>query len=164
MRTRRFRLLLLTFCVAALADLTAKPQRMSVQLRSDVLRATPEFMTKSVGTIKYADVVTVLETKGAWVKVQSPSNKTGWVHISALSKKTIKATAGDTEASKKVSSGEMASATKGFSPEAEAGFRKNNPKISFAAVDKMEKTKVSLQDVEAFLKAGRVEGPKGGAK
>lgn len=155
---------LILSCFLASSALAAKPKIMSVQLRTDMLRATPEFMTKSVGTVKYADRVTVLETKGAWMKVTSPDNKTGWVHSSALSKKEIPVADGESEATTGVSSGEMANAGKGFSPEAEKGWKEKNPKISFVAVDKMEKAKVAPKDVETFLKQGLVEGTKGGAK
>lgn len=164
MSTRRCcTLLLLLFVLTSLA-IAAKSKPMSVQMSKGDIRSIPEFFGSVVDTVKYADLVTVDETKGSWVKVVSPSGKTGWIHSSALTADKLKAEAGDTDVASSVSAGEMATSTKGFCPEAEAGFKKNNPNLSFDAVDRMEKVKISIEQIQAFLKQGQVEGPKGGAK
>ena len=64
---------------AALAD-----NLMSIQIKNGHLRATPSFLGKIVAELNYAEQVTVLEKKDAWLKVRtSVKNAEGWLHSSA---------------------------------------------------------------------------------
>lgn len=140
-------------------------KKMSVQIREGKLRSTPSFLGTTVATVKYGDRFTVSSRKGVWIKVTNPDTKTsGWIHESALTKKRIKLKAGSKDADVAASSGELALASKGFSSDVEAQFKSKNKDIDFSWIDKMEKIKVSPAKAKAFLKAGKVETPNGGAR
>ena len=95
------------------------------------------------------------------MKVVSADGKlNGWMHSSLLTKKKVKMETAD-GAKLAASSGEMASATKGFTPEVEQTYRDKNPKISFEWVDKMEAIKVDDADLAKFLKDGGVTPKEG---
>ena len=155
--------LLLVTLLTSIA-IAAKPKLMSIQIGNGDLRSTPEFWGAIVAPVKYTERVTVVESKGSWTKVTAPSGKTGWIHSSALTTTKLKDNSGDTDVASTASDGEMADTSRGFSPEAEKGLREKNPNLSFDAVDRMQQAKVSIEQVQAFLKQGQVEGPKGGAK
>ena len=61
------------------------------------------------------------------------------------------------------SSGELALAGKGFNSEVEAQFKEQNEAVNFAAVDLLEKIRITTRQIQLFLKAGNVV-PKGGVE
>jgi len=165
MLRRRRSTLVLLLLLAVCAVVAVAADRMNVHCKRAILRPVPDvFATRSLGEIHYGDSVTVVKKAKDWIQVTSSEGKTGWVHVSALTKKKVKASGDAKAAGKGFSGDEMAGSISGFSPEAEAGFKKNNPNISFDVVDKMEKNKVSMPEIVEFMKAGQVEGPKGGSK
>ncbi|AGF79079.1 SH3 domain-containing protein [Desulfocapsa sulfexigens DSM 10523] len=132
----------------------------SVQVRSSQLRKSPSFLGKIISTVHYGDRLAVLETKDSWLKVDARGNQ-GWLHSSAMTTKEIvlKPHAGDI--SKAADSDEIALAGKGFNRQVEKKFRQRNANANFNMVDKMEKSSVSQEEIEAFLKAGNLH-PTGG--
>lgn len=147
--------------VAALA-FAAAPTTMSVQVKNGQLRATPSFLGKIVAPVVYGAQVQVLETQGEWNKV-SGAGATGWIHNSALSRKKIVMNAGQQTAQTGASSDELALAGKGFNSDIESQFKNGNKSVDYTWVDKMEKIKVSPEEVVAFLKEGGVKPVEGGA-
>lgn len=161
MLSRRYLAALALVMVAAVA-LAAAPTTMSVQVKNGQLRVTPSFLGKIVAPVGYGVQVQVLETQGEWNKV-SGAGATGWIHNSALSRKKIVMTAGQQTAQTGASSDELALAGKGFNSDVEAQFKKDNKSVDFTWVDKMEKYKVSPENVMEFLKDGGVKPAEGGA-
>ena len=150
--------------LALVAGATAKPVTMSLQVRQGDLRSSPSFLGTIVGTAAYGDRFTVAEERGAWRRVTADEGAlTGWLHSSALTRKTVKLKAGETDADVAASSGELALAGKGFNAEVEAKFREQNTDANFAAVDLIEAIRISARQMQAFLKAGNVVS-KGGAE
>jgi uncharacterized protein YgiM (DUF1202 family) len=147
--------LLIGLLVAAVPAAHAAPATMSVQVREGQLRATPTFLGRPVASVNYGDRVSVEQTEGVWTKVTSPGGDTGWIHQSALTSKKVvmKASAEDVGA---VASGEeLALAGKGFNSDVEADFKSKN-NIDFTWIDRMERIKVSQDEMAKFLKDGGV--------
>ncbi len=158
------RVMLIAGLGAALAcPAWAGTTQMSVQVRNGQVRATPSFLGSIVAPVAYGERVTVVQTQGEWMKVSTTGGKTGWIHNSALSKKTIVMKAGDQNVQTGASGDELALAGKGFNSDVEAQFKANNKDVDFTWVDKMEKMKVSPEESAAFLKEGGLKPSEGGA-
>lgn len=149
------------FCVMLNTQILAAGTKMSVQVRDAKVKAEPAPFSRVIGSATLADQVTIIGEKGTWSKVRLSSGVTGWLPTSSLTRKKLKLQAADASTKTSASSGEMALATKGFNPQVEEAFKKNNKDISFEWVDKMEKDKFSLKEIKKFLKKGEVE-PRGG--
>lgn len=133
------------------------PVTMSVQVKSGQVRATPSYLGKVTGDLAYGDQVTILKEQGEWRQVQTKAGQTGWVHVSALSKKKIVLSSGNTTAQTSTSGDELALAGKGFNSDVEAQFKAQNKDIDFTWIDKMEKIKVDTQESVTFLKEGGLQ-------
>jgi uncharacterized protein YgiM (DUF1202 family) len=116
-----------------------------------------------VAPLSYGDRVQVLETKNEWMNVTGPGGQSGWVHSSALTKKTIAMTSGTQDVQTGASGDELALASKGFNSDVEADFKSKNKNVDFTWVDKMEKFKVQPREMQSFLKEGGVKPSEGGA-
>lgn len=144
--------------VLSTSTLQAKTKTMSVQVDQREIRSGSTFFDRVVGKVSYGDRVEILQTKSGWSKVKTQkTGLTGWIHSSALTKKKIKLSAGDKDVASGASSEEVALAGKGFNPSVEKEYRKQNPKIDFAPVDKMEKMKIPAKDIKSFFDKGGVK-------
>lgn len=158
---KRYLMMILAASLCLPTAARAGASQLYVQVRSGEVRATPSHLGKLTGTAALGTQMTIQENKGAWMKVASADGKlTGWMHSSLLTKKEVKMEAAD-GAKLAASSGEMASATKGFTPEVEKAYRDKNPKIDFTWVDKMEAIKVNDADLAKFLKDGALTPKEG---
>ena len=143
--------------------MAAPPTNMSVQIRKGSLRAAPSFLGKITGPVGYGDRVTVLEEKGAWRRVAAPSGDRGWIHLSALTEKRIVLQAGGADVQTSARADEVALAGKGFSEQVETAYRRRNPQLKYAWLDRMEGYAVSAEEMAAFLRDGGLD-PKGGVQ
>lgn len=137
-------------------------EQLSVQVRDGQVRNNPSFLGAIVATLHYGDRVSSLQTTNSWVEVALPGGKKGWMHLSALTEKEIVLNANAEQVKQSASSNELALAGKGFNKQVEEQFRKQNSHANFAGVDAMESYRVSMQEIERFLKEGGLT-PKGGA-
>ena len=137
---------------------------MSVQLKTADLRQQASPFGAIAGSLAYGDRVLVLEQSGPWCKVKKAvdGDAAGWLHITALTEKTIQLTAGADTATK-ATSDEVAIAGKGFNSQVESQYKKDNAKLDFAAIDKMEKIKIPMKEIETFVSEAGLAA-KGGAK
>lgn len=126
---------------------------MSVQVRKADARATPSFLGPLVVSLPYGTPVEVLEERGDWRQVTG-GGKTGWLHISALTKGKIDMKAGATDAAAKATSDELALAGKGFNRQVENQYKRKNPKLDYAWMDRMEGMTVTEQEMTTFLLEG----------
>ena len=149
--------------VAVSVFAAAGPATMSVQVKNGQIRGTPSFLGQVVAPLNYGDKVQVLETRNEWSKVTGPGGQTGWIHGSALTKKKIVMNAGAQDVQTGASGDELALASKGFNSDVEADFKAKNKTIDFVWVDKMEKMKVSSEQMREFLREGGVKPSEGGA-
>ncbi len=161
------RCLLFTLCLGLLAvpaALGADTGRMSVQVKQSQIRTAPSFMARIVATLQYGDRVNTLSSQGTWTQVFVPTGSvSGWVHISALTKKKIVLKAGATDVSQTATSDELALAGKGFNKKVEGEYRTKNQNLDYAWVDRMEKITVTNNGIRKFLKEGEIS-PKGGVQ
>ncbi len=140
----------------------ALAERMSVQVQDGQVRATPSFLGAVTAKLPYGAAVEAQAEQNGWIPVRTEAGQQGWMHKASLSKKKIVMTAGGAGATG-ASSDELALAGKGFNSDVEAQFKKQNPSVNFAAVDRMAKIKIAPQEMQQFLTAGSVK-PAGGAK
>ena len=106
------------------------------------------FLAKIVARLSYGERVEMLESKGAWVRVGLITADTeGWMHGSALTKKTIILRPGAEDVSLAASSDEIALAGKGFNRQVEGEFRTRNPDIDFSWIDRMERMSVTPEQM-----------------
>lgn len=164
-RTRFFALLFLAAAAGAFAAEgaagAAQPQ-MSVKVKETQLRATPSYIGKIVAALGYGDRVTILEKQKDWARVSFPAKKAeGWVNLSALQDKAIVLKAGAETVERTASSGEVALAGKGFNSEVEAKYKQDN-KLDYTWVDKMEAYRATPQQVAAFFAQGGLSIEGGG--
>jgi hypothetical protein len=155
---RRGRLLIVVVGLLALPVLAALAQ-ITVMVKESKLRATPASYAKPVGTVSYGQKLEVLESKDDWHRV-TVAGTTGWLHRSAVTTKKVDVGKSASVGTSKVSSDEVTLAGKGFNPQVESEYKKRHPGSNFAAVDEMEKLKVSEDEVRRFVEAGQ----KGGAR
>jgi len=159
------RLHLLVAALLLLAAAAAVADEMSVTVKQTPVRDKPSFLGKTLGTLFYADRVTVLDqsVKG-WVKVQGPDGKLqGWVSASALQAKKIVLAAGSQNVNQSASSGEVALAGKGFNEDVEKQYKADG-KLDYTWVDRAEQIDVSPDQLSAFIAQGRLAAPEGGAQ
>jgi hypothetical protein len=137
---------------------------MSVQVKTCQLRDKPSFLGKIVTNLAYADQVTVKQENKDWYEVVPVNKKTsGWVHVSALSKKEIVLKPGSRDIANAASSDELALAGKGFNKQVENDFKKKNKNADFTWVDRMEKIVISTNEMQSFLHDGGLKVEGGGA-
>ena len=161
MNLKRFWGTLGVFALSVGVTLAATVSIMNVQINKADLRETPSYLGKIITSLAYGDKVSVQSQNGAWMQV-SAAGQSGWLHNSALTRKTIVMKSG-TGAQTTASSGEMALAGKGFNSDVEKQFKDNHKEINFAPVDKMEKIKIPIADLQEFAKEGKLQSA-GGAK
>ncbi len=158
----RFRMAL-AVTIATTAVAAARAERLNVQVREAVLRATPSALGAPVASAKYAEPVTVEERRPGWVRVRTAAGVSGWLHESAVTARRLALRGGDETVAAGASTREVALAGKGFSEEVEREFRKTNAQADFQWVDRMERFVVDYSRVAAFLREGGV-APKGGTR
>ncbi len=147
---------ILAFALCGMAWAT-EPTVMSVQVRIAHLRATPSYLGARTASADYADQVTILQTEGEWRQVRSAKDGgEGWVHLSALSPKTIKLRADARDASSTASGEEMSLAGKGFNSEVEADFRAKNGEIDFGPIDRMQEITIGTDEMIRFMEEGAI--------
>jgi SH3-like domain-containing protein len=157
------RRLCLMICLAALTYAAAAlPRMMSVTVQQTKVRAAPNFLGKITADLSYGDRLEVIEEKDGWVKVVLPdSEEEGWVHESALTKKTIVLKAGETDVAQTASSSEIALAGKGFNEQVEARYQQEK-RLDYAWVDRMEAFTVSWEEIREFMDQGGLIPLQGG--
>ncbi len=163
MPTRRLPLITGLACAVLLHAGIARAVDYSVQVRKADVRATPSFLGAIVHSLAYADRVTQIEKKGDWVRISREGKPLGWVHHQSLSSKRIVLQAGEV-AKTGASSEELSLAGKGFTEEVEKEYKARNAEIDFAPIDRMEKIKISPDDLSRFLDKGKVRPASEGAR
>ena len=164
MSIHRALLSVVLFCFAAAGVWAAADRVMSVQVKQSDIRSSPSGLGSIVTPVKLGDQLTVIEERGVWTKVSTGSGVTGWIPSSSLVKGAMKLKAGDKDTQVAASSDEMSLATKGFNSDVESKFKQDNRDIDFTWVDRMQKFKVSLDEIRAFMKEGKLSAGKGGAQ
>lgn len=135
----------------------AFPAAMSVQVKNCKIRATPSQLGKVIATVEYGAIVQADAPKNGWYPVTTSDGKKGWLHESALSKKSIAMKAGASDAATGVSSDEVALAGKGFNEQVEARLKADGA-LDYTWVDRMITFKVNEQQIMKFRTEGNLPG------
>ncbi|HEC12011.1 MAG TPA: SH3 domain-containing protein [Acidiferrobacteraceae bacterium] len=158
------RLVRLTFVTlfCGLSMLHPKPapasETVTVAVKKTSIRVSNAFFSPTVATVKYQNQLRVIKKAGDWLRV-SHKGKTGWIHKSAITAKVIRAKhsqSGNTSPSK-LSQNEVTLAGKGFNATVEGEFKRKNPRLNFAAVNKMQKTTITQSNMANFRSSGRLK-------
>jgi len=126
-------------------------------VKEAVLRDSPSFLGKVVGTLGSGTSITLMNEEGAWANVKA-GGKQGWLPISALRTNTVSLGAGSSRAAVSAGSSEVALAGKGFNQQTEAAYRGSQSGLDYATVDAMAGFVVPPADCEQFLSTGREGG------
>jgi hypothetical protein len=147
----------LFLCVFSQPLFSVTNEFLSVQVRQGQMRSTPSFLGKVTAILAYGDKVELIEDKGPWKMVKIRKIK-GWMHMSALTTKTLSLQAGKANVKTGATSSELALAGKGFNAKVEAEFKSRNKHLDYAAVDRMEK-RFTLKpgQVQAFINQGQIQ-------
>jgi hypothetical protein len=132
-----------------------------VKVREATVRTGPKPFKPSVATVRYGERVEVLDEKDDWLQIRIPGGVTGYLHKSAVTDEPLPALPpgpppGGPPGS--VSRDEVALAGKGFNPQVEAKYREQNPNREemFRLVDAMERRDVPAEEIERFMRDGRL--------
>ena len=150
------RKVMLALLLSMLFASTAWAASMNIQVREVDVKSQPNYLSSSVGKVNYGTKVEAGEEQGSWVKISEPS---GWIPKSSVTKHSVKVDADKKYAGKEVSHDETALAGKGFNPQVEAEYKKQNPNMTAAyeKVDWMEKISIPLPELNVFAAAGKLE-------
>jgi uncharacterized protein YgiM (DUF1202 family) len=140
-------------CIAAAAFSQAvRNGTMYVATKTLALKSSTGLFAGTTGTLQYGAQVTVLQVNGNWVQVRATvgSSVSGWTKTANLTaKRVIASSAAGATAS------EIALAGKGFNEEVENAY-KSGGTLNYADVDKTEAQQVSDEELQTFLREGRL--------
>lgn len=145
-------------CCVSRPSFSAVDEFLTVQVKQAPVRSSPSFLGGVAASLVYGDKVRVIEEKGAWKMVAIRKIK-GWMHVSALTAKTIVLQAGKENVNTGATSRELSLAGKGFNAKVEAEFKNKNKNIDFKQVDRMEVLAMKPAQMQTFLKQGAVSPP-----
>jgi hypothetical protein len=125
----------------------------AVKVMRQFLYPTPAFYAQPLLELTLGQVLTVVELGGAWYRVSTASDQTGWVHSTALAgASTGSGTAGASSGT--ATQDEVTLAGRGFNSDIEGQYRSDNPSLDFGKVDAMEDLGVTSDELAAFLGEG----------
>lgn len=150
--------LALAIAAGALASAAhaAKPgQVLTVRvLRAKVLES-PSYIAPQAGTVSRGEKLTFQQARGLWYRVDGTLS--GWIHKSNIVEQDVELSArpgGGVGAS----SDEVELAGRGFTPQVEDEYRRDNPDLDFAHVDAIEGTDLVQNDLASFVSEGELRG------
>ena len=128
---------------------------MNVQVREVDVKSSPNYMSASVGKLNYGAKVETGDEQGSWVRISQPS---GWIPQSAVTKHKVDVNADAKFSGKGASRDEVALAGKGFNPQVEAEYKRQNPGLvaAYSKVDWLENQTTSLPELNSFAAAGKL--------
>lgn len=145
----------LMVCLVLMVGLAFAADSLTVQVQTTKLRKDAKFWAPVLATLKAGDKVTLDRAQGDWVFVSTSAGQSGWLHNSAVTTKDIQLSDSGGTLQAGASTDEITLAGKGFTKEVEDEYGKTRG-VSFKAVEAMSAYRVSDQEIEAFLKAGKL--------
>jgi len=129
-----------------------------VSIRQTKLKNEPYFLASSNADLKYGDSLKIVSKKGEWIKVQDRTGKNGFIHTSAISsRKIILNSDSKYSPGSKSSEDGIVLAGKGFNKEIENKYATINSNLNYAAVDRMERIKISTAELNQFVVKGKLK-------
>jgi hypothetical protein len=149
-------LLLLALGVTAEDDPPQPGDQVAIAVQNQFIYPMPAFYASPTQPVTYGTIAVIDEVQGEWYKVTTALDKTGWIHMTAVTG-AIEGSSGGTSTSGGVTSDEIMLAGRGFSEDIEQSYAGDNPDLDFSLVDHMENTwKVSSEELYQFLLEGNL--------
>ena len=150
---RRILTVVISLLLIAASAYAAK--QLSVQVREVPVKAQANYMSATVGTLPYGAGVDVSSDEGNWYQIAQPH---GYIPKNAVGTEKPTIDAGKNYAAKGVSHDETALAGKGFNPQVEGQYKKDNAQLAaaFTQVDRIEHATVSLGELDQFITVGKL--------
>ncbi|MBN1410718.1 MAG: SH3 domain-containing protein [Spirochaetales bacterium] len=155
------KILLCIMVLLIAAGFQAFGESLSIIVKETQAREKPSYLSKGIAKLKYGDKVDTLQLQKDWYKVKLKGGKTGWIHSSAVTNKKIVLKSSKADAEKYANSKDVVLAGKGFNEQVEKQYKQQS-KLDFSAIDKLEKIDVTPEQKEDFLRDGQLEGWEGG--
>lgn len=129
---------------------------MSVQVREVDVKSSPNYMSSSVGKLGFGSKVETAGEEGSWVKISSPN---GWIPKTSITKRSVDVNTDQKFSGRGASHDETALAGKGFNPQVEAEYKRDNPSMvsSYSKVDWLESQTIPLPVLQLFAASGKLE-------
>ncbi len=144
-------------CVALslIAATAHAAKQLSVQVREVQVKGSASYMTATVGTLHYGDAIEVTGEEGSWYQIAQPH---GFIPKNAAGTAKASVDASKNYAAKGVSHDETALAGKGFNPQVESQYKKDNAQLAaaYAQVDRVEAMTVSQPVLSQFIASGKL--------
>lgn len=138
-------------------------ETLMVKVQTTYIRKEPKFYASTIKMLKAGDAMEKVSEEEGWFKVLLPDGTEGWIHSSAVEKKSFSLLAINKTLKKDASADEVALASKGFNKQVEQTYRERNKEADFSGVDRMEKIKIDLEQIKKFLQEGKL-GEYGGPR
>src|SRR3989337_247637 len=106
-------------------------------------------------TVHYNDVLEVISKEGDWYQVKFKGVQ-GCIHKSSIEKKSISLSKLVGSEKQSTSGDEVALAGKGFNPQVETLYKKENTHLNFQAVDRIENYNISESKLIQFIQSGKL--------
>ena len=128
---------------------------MNVQVRSTTVRSTPNYLGGAAGAVGYGQQVNVVGEQGNWYRIDKPA---GWIPKADVTRHKVTVNPDQKFAGSGGKHDEVALAGKGFNPQVEAQYKKDNPDLAkaFVDVDRIEGFDVPEAQLVAFRKSGKL--------
>lgn len=144
--------------LSALSVGAAAAETVKVVTRSNALRAECRFSSPVRAKLRFGDTLNVNGRKGDWYLVSFGAAK-GCIHKSAVEARSFSVSGGGASRGGGASADEVSLAGKGFNPQVEDSYRKDNKSLNYAQVDEVERLTVSDAALEAFVLQGGLKEP-----
>lgn len=143
--------------ILLLTPSAAMPETLRIITKENTVRKENRFFSPVLFYVRYGDVLEGLGKEGDWYRVRF-KDKEGWVHKTAVVTRKVRLK--DIKAAEKTRHDEVALAGKGFNPEVESSYKEKHPEAGYHLVDKIEAKKISEEELELFIREGRLKGVK----
>ncbi len=130
-------------------------ETVTVITKQSAIRESCRFFSPVKATVHYNDVLEIISKEGEWYKVKFEAVQ-GCIHKSSIEKKSISLSNLVGSEKQSTSGDEVALAGKGFNPQVEAAYQKENPSLNFRAVDRVESYDTSESKLIQFIQSGKL--------
>jgi hypothetical protein len=137
---------------------SAHAETVRVTVRESAVRADCRFLAPVRARVYSNDKLAVTAKNGDWYRVTVDGVK-GCIHKSAVQSKSYFFSGDSSSGKGGASEDEVSLAGKGFNPQVESAYRKQNADLDFKAVDTIQKYQVSDDSLKRFIEAGGLTLP-----
>ena len=141
-----------------ISSVSLMAETVSVITKENAIRTSCRFFAPVLVVVRYNDKLEVISQEGDWFMVKF-KNIEGCIHKSAVQKQTFKFTDLGLGESKSATEDEVALAGKGFNPEVEDAYKKENPELKFELVDTIEGIDIPEEKYIDFIEEGELNLP-----